>query len=128
MLLFAKTFTEYKAKPKTKMNYYLTVLKKYAVFSGRARRSEYWMFFLFNFLAIIILSIVGGIIGDKGILSGVYQVGVLIPSIAVGVRRMHDTDHRGWWLLLPIVNFIFAVTDGDRCENRFGPDPKAIVE
>ena len=110
------------------MNHYLTVLRKYAVFSGRARRAEYWMFFLFNFLAVIALTIVGGIIGDKGVLSGIYQVGVLIPSIAVGVRRMHDTDHRGWWLLLPVVNFVFAVIGGDRCENRFGPDPKAIVK
>lgn len=110
------------------MNQYLTVLKKYAVFSGRARRSEYWMFFLFNFLAAVVLTIVGGLIGDNGVLSGVYQLAVLIPSIAVGVRRMHDTDHRGWWLLLPIVNLIFAVIDGDRRENRFGPDPKACVE
>ena len=110
------------------MKYYLAVLKKYAVFSGRARRSEYWIFFLFNIIAAFVLGFIGGIIGDKGALGSIYQLAILIPSIAVGIRRMHDTNHSGWWILLPIVNFIFAVTEGDRSENRFGPDPKAVTE
>ena len=108
------------------MQHYLTVLKKYAVFSGRARRSEYWMFILFNFIVGIILAFIGGFIGDRGMLLNLYQLVVLIPSIAVGVRRMHDTNHSGWWLLLPIVNLIFAVRDSDSGENRFGLSPKPV--
>jgi uncharacterized membrane protein YhaH (DUF805 family) len=106
------------------MKHYLTVLKKYAVFSGRARRSEYWMFFLFNFIVALVLSIIGIIIKDNGILANLYQLAIFLPSIAVGVRRMHDTNHSGWWLLLPIVNLIFSVRDSDSGENRFGPNPK----
>jgi uncharacterized membrane protein YhaH (DUF805 family) len=102
------------------MQHYLTVLKKYAVFSGRARRSEYWMFILFSFIVGFILAFIGGM------LSNLYQLAVLIPSIAVGVRRMHDTNHSGWWLLFPIVNLIFAVRDSDSGENRFGLSPKPV--
>ena len=87
------------------------------------------MFYLFNIIAVIILVLVGGIIGHKGILSRLFSLAVFLPTIAVGVRRMHDnTNHSGWWLFLPIVNFIFLVTAGDQIENRFGPDPKAIAE
>lgn len=65
------------------------------------------------------------ILGTGGILGMIYSLGVLTPGIAVVVRRMHDTDHSGWWLLVPIVNLVFAVSDGTRGDNRFGPDPKA---
>lgn len=112
------------------MHWYLTVLKKYAVFSGRARRKEYWMFFLFNILIAVALGLMEGILGitpesDESVLVTIYQLAILIPAIAVGVRRMHDTDHSGWWLLFPIVNLVFAVREGQKGENRFGPDPKA---
>lgn len=112
------------------MNWYLGVLKKYAVFSGRARRKEYWMFFLFNIIIAVVISIVAGILdiapqsGQGNVLFRIYAMAVLMPSIAVGVRRMHDTDHSGWWLLLPIVNLVLAVLEGQRGDNRFGPDPK----
>ena len=114
------------------MHWYIDVLKKYAVFNGRARRKEYWMFFLFNIIVAIVLGIVDGILGiaaqsGQSVLGSVYSLAVLIPSIAVGVRRMHDTDHSGWWLLFPIVNLVFAVTEGQRGDNRFGPDPKATA-
>lgn len=112
------------------MKWYIEVLRKYAVFSGRARRKEYWMFFLFNIIVAVVLGFVEGILGiapesGQSVLVSIYQLAILIPAIAVGVRRMHDTDHSGWWLLLPIVNFVFAVTEGRRGDNRFGPDPKA---
>jgi len=112
------------------MSWYLAVLKKYAVFSGRARRKEYWMFFLFNLIIAIVLGLVEGFLGiaaesEQSILASIYQLAILIPAIAVGVRRMHDSDHSGWWLLLPIVNLVFACTEGDRGDNRFGTDPKA---
>jgi uncharacterized membrane protein YhaH (DUF805 family) len=109
------------------MNWYLEVLKKYAVFTGRARRKEYWMFFLFNFIIAFVFGFVEGLLGGPGIIGNIYLLATLIPAIAAGVRRMHDTDHSGWWLLLPIVNFIFAVTEGTRGDNRFGSDPKANI-
>ncbi len=115
------------------MNWYLQVLKKYAVFSGRARRKEYWMFFLFNLIIAFVLGFIEGIVGiapesDQSVLVTIYQLAILIPSIAVGVRRMHDSDHSGWWLLVPIVNIVFAVSEGTRGVNRFGSDPKAISQ
>ncbi len=114
------------------MNWYLQALKKYAVFSGRARRKEYWFFFLFNLIASMVLSAVDVAVGTMGILSIIYGLALLIPSIAVGVRRMHDIDRSGWWLLIAFVPFIgvivllvFALLPGTAGDNRFGPDPKA---
>ncbi len=114
------------------MNWYLEALKKYAVFGGRARRKEYWMFFLFNLIIALALGVVEGLLGiapqsDRSVLVSIYQLAVLLPAIAVGVRRMHDTDHSGWWLLFPIVNLIFAIQEGQRGDNRFGADPKAAT-
>jgi uncharacterized membrane protein YhaH (DUF805 family) len=114
------------------MRWYLEALKKYAVFSGRARRKEYWMFALMNLLIAFVLGIVEGILGiasdsDESVLGAVYILATLIPGIAVGVRRMHDTDHSGWWLLVTNVNLIFAVQAGQHGPNRFGPDPKEPV-
>jgi uncharacterized membrane protein YhaH (DUF805 family) len=117
------------------MNWYATVLKKYAVFSGRARRKEYWMFVLFNLIIalviVFVLGFFGALTGSGSGLSGlvsVYYLAILIPTIAVAVRRMHDTDHSGWWALFPIVNLIFALIEGTQGDNRFGPDPKAAAQ
>jgi uncharacterized membrane protein YhaH (DUF805 family) len=114
------------------MNWYLAVLKNYAGFSGRARRTEYWMFILFNFLISIAISVVERILGIGGTLGLLYSLAVLVPGIAVGIRRLHDTNRSGWWLLLaliPIVGWIvlivFAVQEGTHGANPFGPDPKA---
>ncbi|MER5027985.1 DUF805 domain-containing protein [Pantoea anthophila] len=104
--------------------WYLGVLKKYAVFTGRARRKEYWMFTLFNILIAFLLGILETIIGAGDILSNLYSLAVLIPGIAVGVRRLHDTDRSGWWLLLPIVNIVFLALEGQSGTNRFGSNPK----
>ena len=112
------------------MNYYFEVLKKYAVFNGRARRSEYWYFVLFNVIASILFAIVDYSIGTmdidsgRGILGTIYSLGVIIPSIAVSVRRMHDVGKSGWFILIPIYNLILAITEGEREENQYGPDPK----
>lgn len=112
------------------MSWYLTVMKKYAVFAGRARRKEYWMFLLFNIIIALVLGFVVGLIAvvarEPGIahFAQIYSLAVLIPGIAVGVRRMHDTDHSGWWLLFPIVNLVFVCREGTRGDNRFGSDPK----
>jgi uncharacterized membrane protein YhaH (DUF805 family) len=120
------------------MNWYLQVLKKYAVFSGRARRKEYWFFFLFNVIVSIVLSVIDVTVGTYsatsgvGLLSGIYGLAVIIPSIAVGVRRMHDIDRTGWWLLIvfiPLIGvlvlLVFALLPGTAGDNKYGPDPKA---
>ncbi len=87
---------------------------------------------MFNIIASIVLSAVDMAVGTMGILSGIYGLAMLIPSIAVGVRRMHDIDRSGWWLLIAFVPFIgvivllvFALLPGTAGDNRFGPDPKA---
>ncbi len=116
------------------MEWYLGVWKKFAVFSGRARRKEYWMFFLFNIIAVVILTIGDGMIGRTqqgiGILTLIYDLAVLIPSLAVAVRRLHDTDRTGWWLLIALVPLIgvivllvFFCIGGTKGSNRFGADP-----
>ncbi len=114
------------------MDGYLQTLKKYADFSGRARRTEYWMFFLFNFIIGIVLSVVDYVLGTAGIIGMIFALAILIPAIAVGVRRLHDTDRSGWWMLiafLPIVGVIalivFLVLDSSPGPNRFGPKPEA---
>jgi uncharacterized membrane protein YhaH (DUF805 family) len=107
------------------IGWYLEPWKKYAVFRGRARRKEYWYFMLFNSAAMFAISFIGSLMAqDYSALVGIYYLAMLIPGIAVGVRRMHDSDHSGWWLLCPFVNIAFALTDGTPSENRFGPDPK----
>jgi len=106
------------------MNYYLKVLQNYATFTGRARRSEYWYFFLFNLIISFVLGFVGGIM-DTTVLANIYSLVVLIPSIAVGVRRMHDVGKSGWFILIPIYNFILALSEGEKGENEYGADPKA---
>src|SRR5258708_7708452 len=108
------------------MTWYFEVLRKYAVFNGRARRKEYWMFFLFNLIVAFVIGFVGALFGDReGLIGNIYSVAGLIPGIAVGVRRMHDTDHSGWWILVPFANLVFACQEGHLGDNRFGPNPKA---
>lgn len=112
----------------SEMNWYLTVLRKYAVFQGRARRKEYWMFFLYNILVSFILGFIEGVVSGPqatGALGGLYSLAILIPSIAAGVRRMHDVGKSGWFILIPIYNFILMVTEGQRGANEYGEDPKA---
>jgi uncharacterized membrane protein YhaH (DUF805 family) len=115
------------------MNWYVKALVHYATFAGRARRKEYWMFTLVSCLFQLGLTLVDSLMSgssfatalDSGTLNTVYSIGVLLPSLAVGVRRLHDSDRRGWWILLPIANLVFLCQDGTRGENRFGADPKA---
>jgi len=108
------------------MEWYLAVLKKYTEFNGRARRKEYWMFFLFSVIISIVISYGIGLISASlaGILGMIYSLGVLLPSVGVGIRRMHDTNHSGWWLLVPLVNLVFACTEGTPGANEYGPNPK----
>ncbi|MDO6707412.1 DUF805 domain-containing protein [Photobacterium sp. 1_MG-2023] len=119
------------------MNWYLYALKKYAVFSGRAQRQEYWYFFLINLVITLALGVVDhllqtpGVEEGTGMLGGIYSLAVLLPSLAVGARRLHDIGRSGWWMLLvlvPILGFIvlviFFVQDGQPGENEYGLNPK----
>jgi uncharacterized membrane protein YhaH (DUF805 family) len=120
------------------MNWYLQGLRKYAVFSGRARRQEYWMFELINTLVLLALFVLAVFLGKAGFeyfisLPLVYILATTIPSLAKLVRRLHDTNHSGWWIFIsmvpligPLILFSFTVKDGDRGDNSFGPDPKAL--
>lgn len=111
------------------MNWYLKVLKNYAGFEGRARRTELWMFALFNFIFGVVLAIIDGVAGTIA-LQLLYALAVLIPAIAVGVRRLHDQDKSGWLLLLvfiPILGslalLILYCLPGTSGDNKYGPDP-----
>lgn len=94
------------------MNYYFKVLENYATFNGRARRKEYWFYFLINMLisAVFIAISSDPKLSEVAIFSLIYSLAVLIPSIAVAVRRMHDVGKIGWFLLIPIYNLILALT------------------
>ena len=113
------------------MSWYLEVLKKYAVFGGRARRAEYWYFLLFNLIVVIVLSIIDAAAGTNPLLSGIYTLAVLLPSIGVAIRRLHDTGRSGWWILIAlvplvgaIVLLVFYVQDSSAGVNEYGPNPK----
>jgi uncharacterized membrane protein YhaH (DUF805 family) len=132
------------------MSWYIKVLKNYAVFSGRARRKEYWWFSLFNFIFILVLdgidlfviaphihSLILPIVYTLTIVSSltiIYILAVIVPGIAVGVRRLHDTNRSGWWYfigLIPIVGsiilIVFYAMDSQPGDNRYGPNPKTEV-
>ena len=126
------------------MEWMLLPLKRYADFQGRSRRKEYWMFALGVVIVAIVLSIIEGILiiegiqsesgnigGAYGPLSAIFLLAIIVPAIAVQVRRFHDQDKSGWWVLLGlipllggIVVLVFMCLEGTRGPNRFGPDPK----
>ena len=123
------------------MEWYLKVMRdNYANFNGRARRKEYWMFTLFFLLLALLAGFVIGILSAVGetvamiaiILAVVWYLAHLVPSLAVTVRRLHDTGKSGWFYLLAfipyiggLIIFIFTVIEGDKGDNKYGPDPKA---
>ncbi len=118
------------------MNWYLMVLKRYVDFSGRSQRAEYWYFALGNLIVGFILGFIDGIMGANaqggvGVLTMIYFLGILIPSLAVSVRRLHDTGRTGWWVFVAIIPILgpllllyFYVLDGEPGANAYGPDPK----
>ena len=105
------------------MNYYVKVLQNYFNLNGRARRSEYWYFVIFNVIISVTLTVFGEFTG-LSIISSIYTLAMLAPSIAVAVRRMHDVGKSGWFVLIPIYNLVLAVTEGNKGTNEYGPDPK----
>ena len=104
-------------------NFVDNITKKYATFSGRASRKEYWLFNLAYVSIICVLVLIEMLTVGSDIAATVFQVVTLIPAVAVTIRRMHDTAHSGWWQLVPIVNLVFACTKGTAGNNRFGADP-----
>ena len=102
------------------MNYYKEALRKYKQFSGRANRREYWYFVLFNGLISIGFSILDSILGIDKLLETTYSFAVLIPSIAVAVRRMHDVNKSGWFIVIPIYNLVLSLRKGTEGDNKYG--------
>lgn len=124
------------------MNWFLDVIKnKYATFTGRARRQEFWMYFLVVAIIEIALSIIFSILGSiAGVFSiigsfiiGLFGLVIIIPTLALWMRRLHDTGKSGWWLLISlipvvgsIVLLIFALLDSQPGDNKYGPNPKGM--
>ena len=122
------------------MNWFLMALKKYATFSGRSRRSEYWYFILFYLIIAIVLGIIDRAVGTMtnngtvGVLGGLFGLAMLIPSLAVGARRLHDTGRTGWWQLIGlipligvIVLIVFYAQDSHPGANQYGVNPKEVA-
>ncbi|MDG2455942.1 MAG: DUF805 domain-containing protein [Bacteroidia bacterium] len=122
------------------MNWYLKVLKQYADFSGRARRKEYWLFFLFNMIFAFLAAIIDNVVGTAspelgyGIFYGIYGLAMFIPGLAVGVRRLHDVGKSGWILLIALIPLIGAIwllvlclTDSQQESNKWGENPKEVT-
>ncbi|ASP39848.1 hypothetical protein CHH28_14710 [Bacterioplanes sanyensis] len=124
------------------MSWFIYALKNYLNFSDRARRKEYWMFFLFYMIFVFVFAFLDTALGKansmeealdlEGLFSPIYAIAMLIPSIAVTVRRLHDTNRSGWWILISLVPVIgilvlvfFTVLNSDEGFNRFGRSPKA---
>ncbi len=121
------------------MNWYLEALRKFTDFNGRASRQEYWYFVLFNILISLGLGLVDRVTGSfdpmsgVGLLGGLYGLVILLPGLAVSIRRLHDTDRSGWWVLLPLIPIIggliflyFLVLDSSQGRNAYGESPKSF--
>lgn len=120
------------------VDWMLMPLRRYADFNGRSRRKEYWMFLLGVLIVAIVLGIIEGVLGLNGMVAGVYGpltlllvLALIVPGIAVQVRRFHDQDKSGWFVLLALIPFlgglivlVFMCLEGTKGPNRFGPDPK----
>jgi len=124
------------------MDWMLMPYRRYVDFSGRSQRKEFWMFYLLVVIVYVVAAIlmsmgaptvdpVTGVVSGGGAMAtlgsailGIFWLGTIVPYIAVAVRRMHDQDRSGWWILVPIANLIFLFIDGTPGPNRFGPDPK----
>ena len=122
------------------MDWYLKVLKQYADFNGRARRKEYWMFFLFNMIFAALASLIdfsagtANFVSGSGLFQNIYSLVVLVPGLAVAVRRLHDVGKSGWMLLLALIPLIGAIwllvlmaTDSKEGTNKWGENPKEVA-
>ncbi len=126
------------------MEWMLMPLKRYADFSGRSRRKEYWMWTLGVVIVYVVLAVLGGAFsggGEAGLMGGIFGIllllfwlAILVPAIAVTIRRLHDTDRSGWWILINLIPFggivllVFMCLDGTPGDNQYGPNPKNPVD
>lgn len=101
-------------------DWYKKAVVNYVGFTGRARRKEFWYFTLVNIIISFVLGFIAGLIGKGAIFSNIYSLAIMLPSIAVGIRRLHDTNRSGWWCLLPIVNIVFWAQDSTPGANKYG--------
>ncbi len=117
------------------LDYYMNALKfKYADFNGRARRSEFWYYVLCNYIVIFLLMLVASAIGEAGfVIVLIYGLAIIVPSLAMVVRRLHDVGKSGWFYFIafiPVIGgiwlFVLECTDSDFGENQYGPNPKGI--
>ncbi len=115
------------------MNEYVKVMKSWKDFSGRARRREFWMFVLFCAIFAIVASIIDAIIGTNGLIGGLFILIVIVPSIAVSVRRLHDVGKSGWWYFINFIPLIgglwflyLTILEGQQGTNEYGPNPKEV--
>ena len=116
------------------MHWYTDVIRKYAVFNGRAARPEFWWFVLYNLIIAAVINLVAGIIFGRSsgqVVGDLYSLAVLLPSLGVGIRRLHDTNRTGWWYLLvviPLIGWIvlivFLAMASDPGSNNYGPNPQ----
>lgn len=115
--------------------YFLDIIKnKYALFNGRARRKEFWMFYLVWVIITLGINIIGIILGGLianflfvifSIIDLLFILGTIVPHVALCVRRIHDTNHSGWWIIVPFANLLLFLEKGTEGDNQYGPDPKA---
>lgn len=113
------------------MHWFIEVVKKYAVFEGRARRKEYWMYSLFSALIGAVAGVIDALVFGSQILTFVLALGLLLPTLGVTVRRLHDTNRSGWWVLIGfiplvggIIMLVFLCIKGQTGSNEYGDDPK----
>lgn len=111
------------------MEYFIKAIKQYALFEGRATRTEYWMFILFYMIFYIVLAVIDTVL-ETFILTTIYSLALLLPSISVAARRLHDTGRTGWWQLLvflPLIGVIILIVflaQDSHDENEYGVNPK----
>lgn len=117
------------------MNWFIDCItkKNYANFNGRARRKEYWMFILFCIILAFITIIIDKMIGSPLVITAILVLALFLPSLAVTVRRLHDTSKSGWWVLLQFIPYIggiiilvFCVMDSTPGSNQYGENPKGL--
>lgn len=115
------------------MNWYLKCLRLYFNFSGRARRKEYWMFTLFNFLISFVISLVETLLYGNPVIAYIYSIALLLPGLAVCIRRLHDVGKSGWMYLIGLIPVVGAIwllilfcTDSQPGANEYGPNPKEL--
>ncbi|MBH0026937.1 MULTISPECIES: DUF805 domain-containing protein [unclassified Pseudoalteromonas] len=116
------------------MEYFMEAMRRYTDFSGRTRRKDFWMFILFYAIFYVVCAVVDGVIGTAPIVTTLFSLAMLIPSISIAARRLHDTGRSGWWQLIAlipligaIVLLVFYVLDSHQGENDFGPNPKELA-